>query len=304
LAGTATTTINSSNHEDFIPELWASRAIASFFDAAALVRLVNRDYEDEIQTKGATIHVPKFGTMTANDKEVGKTVTLQNTEGDKVDVSLAYHKESSFIVEDILAAQSNVAVMDGYIRESAVALVTAVEAVIAAQWAYATHVVGNGSTNITEANVLSGRRKLNTSQIPKTGRVFVCQDFEKLLQIERFTEASKLGYSTIPEGLMGRIHGFGCYEDPRIAEEAGSPGILHNLMFHPAAITLATRPLPLPDPKTGVAAYYTMFENIVLRILYGYNINVLGYQITLDILFGVKTMRPECLVDFRSALLS
>lgn len=290
------------SHADFIPELWAAKALGAFHQNCQMPRLVNRDWENEVAEFGDTINVPKYGSFTAYDKTPGSDVNVQDPGGSKVQIVLSYHKEVSFLVEDPLRAQSKPELFTGYVNQAGIALANAMDLILLASYASATYSVGNASTAINEDNILEARKLLNYSEIPYNDRYFVCRDFKPLLKIDRFTRARDYGQDTvIPTGLVGDIHGAQCFEDPRIIEVAGSPATLHNLYFWKGAATLACRPLPPADPGTGAISGTIVMDNISFRVTKSYQGLKLGHLITVDVLFGVKVVWPQAIVDFISS---
>jgi hypothetical protein len=305
VAGTPITTLNSSNQSNFIPELWGARALGFLHQNAVMARLVNRNYEEEFASFGDTLNIPIFGSFSVNDKEVGKSVQLQAASSSTVPVVLNQHKEVSFIVEDVAKAQANLSLMDGYIESAIVSMADHIDtSLLLAGYATlpAANSFGNGSTSFTEANLLAARRKMNLNQVPYTNRYLVMRDYSSLLSIDRFTRADAIGNGqAIQSGLVGQLHGFSCFEDPRVFELAGSPTGIHNLCFHRDGMTLVTRPLPIPDPGTGVRGYYASMDNVGIRVLFGYNITALGHQVTLDILYGIKVIRDTHMMEIVSS---
>lgn len=283
----------ADSHADFIPQIWASRALGFLHQNAILAGLVNRDYQPELASKGDTVNVPIIGAFSVNDKAADSTTTKQTVAGAKVAVQLSYHKEVTFLVEDILQAQAQPDVLDNYVRKAAIALANNVDATIAAQYANVGTgmTLGSGSVDISEDLILEGRETLNAMEIPYESRVLVVRDFHDLLKVSRFTEAQTAGDgSPIRTGLVGRIHGFQCFEDPRIWRVTGSGGATHNLMFHRDGIVFASRALPLPPPGTGVSGMYMNIDGVGIRLLYSYNHDYMATQVSLDLLYGVKVI--------------
>ncbi|MEK3851211.1 P22 phage major capsid protein family protein [Paenibacillus sp. FSL R7-0340] len=68
-----------------------------------------------------------------------------------------------------------------------------------------------------------------------------------------------------------------------------------NLAFHESAFCLVTRPLELPRGATE--AYVTSFNGLSLRVVFGYNVTTKKQTMSVDMLYGVKTMYPELAVQ-------
>jgi hypothetical protein len=66
-----------------------------------------------------------------------------------------------------------------------------------------------------------------------------------------------------------------------------------NQGWNRGAYMLAMRSLPAPDPNTGARAVALRdpTSGLVVRVLYAYNPTYLGHQCTIDVLYGVKTIR-------------
>ena len=67
-------------------------------------------------------------------------------------------------------------------------------------------------------------------------------------------------------------------------------GGAQNLVFHENAFAFVTRPLTAP---AGVESYTTSYNGITLRVVRGYNMQYKKEMLSMDILYGYKTMYPE-----------
>lgn len=63
-----------------------------------------------------------------------------------------------------------------------------------------------------------------------------------------------------------------------------------NLAFHKQAFAFVTRPLTAPK---GVESYTTSFNGISLRVVQGYNMQYKKDMLSIDVLYGYKTLYPE-----------
>ena len=65
---------------------------------------------------------------------------------------------------------------------------------------------------------------------------------------------------------------------------------VQNLVFHENAFAFVTRPLIAP---AGVESYTTSYNGISLRVTRGYNMQYKKEMLSMDVLYGYKTMYPE-----------
>ena len=70
-------------------------------------------------------------------------------------------------------------------------------------------------------------------------------------------------------------------------------GNVNNLVFHQNAFAFVTRPLAAP---AGVESYTTSYNGITLRVTRGYDMQYKKEMISMDVLYGYKTMYPEMAV--------
>lgn len=70
-------------------------------------------------------------------------------------------------------------------------------------------------------------------------------------------------------------------------------GEVNNLVFHQNAFAFVTRPLAAP---AGVESYTTSYNGITLRVTRGYDMTYKKEMLSMDVLYGYKTMYPEMAV--------
>lgn len=66
-------------------------------------------------------------------------------------------------------------------------------------------------------------------------------------------------------------------------------------MFHENAFAFVTRPLAVP---AGVEAYVTSYNGVTMRVVRGYNMQYKKEMLSMDVLYGYKTMYPELAVRY------
>lgn len=71
------------------------------------------------------------------------------------------------------------------------------------------------------------------------------------------------------------------------------PAHTANLAFHPMAFAFVTRPLTAPG---GVESYVTHYNGVSLRVVRGYDMQHKREMLSMDVLYGFKTLYPELAV--------
>lgn len=297
---------HTSNHT---PEVWAGTALGYLPKYLNLANTVTTDFDfDEIRRYGNKVNIPKRGSLSANSKTAGSTVTLQQVTDDEVEVTLDQHYEVTFSPEDVARAFSKPDILNGYMDDAAKVLAEKVEDTLAALYASAGETVdASSATDSTFMDKMrEARRKLITNKVPKNEPLYAYLSeyaVEDLLSTDQMDTADKAGTNRpLVEGSIVRAAGFNIFESQAV-NSTGSPSTQRNLLYASSGIVLVTRPLPqdaevfggarqsvVRDPQTGFS----------MRVTMSYNANDLAPQITLDALWGVSTLRSEHLVDFQT----
>ena len=107
-------------------------------------------------------------------------------------------------------------------------------------------------------------------------------------------------YTVIQDSAAAASHAIADVQvSPALPEvEAGTPVTLlgshtANLAFHPLAFAFVTRPLVAPG---GVESYVTHYNGISLRVVRGYDMQHKREMLSMDVLYGFKTLYPELAV--------
>lgn len=288
--------IRKSDIDVFLPEIWALKVLKTLMQKCPVMTSVNRNFDSDFAKKGDTVTIPIIGTFVVNDKVSGDPVTLQRPTGnDTIDIILTDHKEVSFLIEDIALANSNVNVYDEYVESAAKALGEYIEAAVANEYANAGSIISIATEGGLEEAMIACRTAVVVDGLaPEDNqRSCIVRDYAEFIGEADFVSKDTLGQSTMETGQVGTILGFK-------VKEAGllpNSGLLHRMAFHKDAIVLATRTLKVPPEALGIKSAIINMNGVGLRCIVGYNMNYLGLQVTMDICFGVKTIRPEWVVD-------
>lgn len=381
--------VTPTSAANFIPEIWANRALEILRANMVMAKLVLRDTDVASFTQGDILNIPIPGTLVANDKAAGGTVTLQQPSDGTVAVTLNKHKEASFLVEDIVRAQQSQEVMDLYLNSAVVALAERIETDLFGLVLDAAN-IGTLGTAVVGSGIRAARNTLNKQKAPVSNRYMVLSSDDETAVLGDSTLATFFANArpdAVSRGALGQIYGFETYMSQftplgckvalggatggtftltfkgqttsaqaytvsaatlktqleglstigagnvdvaavsggfevwlkgtlagnhdqitgSVASLTGAtnPGITDvnwNPAFERGAYMLAMRALPAPEPNTGARAV-TMRDpesGLVVRVLYAYNPSYLGHQVTVDALYGVKTIRAAKAVNVKS----
>lgn len=317
----ANTNITTTEAAGFIPEIWLQTALGQLKAYLTIQKCVTRDSDlesGEAFSVGATLHLPKRGALTVNDKSENQNYSVQNPTATKIDLSLNKHKEVTFAVESRALSTVNQNVIQGYVEDACIVLAEQIDTDLLAM--YASIAAGNTITNagnMTEANILSARKILTDQRTPALMKRFLIVSTTQanaLLQIDRLVRYDALGVSNdIPDaqvglpirtmaGSLGKVHGFELCES-QLIPTAGSPAAAKNIALAEDAILFASRPLENPDGNLGVQATVITDPDsgIALRLLHSYQHLMGAHAITLDVLYGMAFMRSEHAVLINTA---
>lgn len=288
----------------FIPEIWAASALGYLKANTVMARLVNRNFENLVAQQGDTINVPVRGTLSVNDKVANTAVTLQTPSATSLPLVLNKHKEVSFIVEDIAAAQSNQDVMAGYVQDGIMKMAEQIESDLFALYTgFSTTPIDatSGSGGIVVNTLIEAGRLFNAAKVPTSQRYIAWNEDAQaeLLKLAQFTNAQydPANATALEEATIGRKYGF-THLMSQLVKTAG--GEVKNLAFHPDSIMMASRPLPPPPAGTGAMATTMSEDGFSIRVIYAYNPTYLGMQVTIDMLYGVAEMRDNHAIVIRS----
>ncbi|RMD50713.1 hypothetical protein D6827_03525 [Candidatus Parcubacteria bacterium] len=283
----------------YFPEIWAQESLQILRSNMVFGNLVHRDFENIGASVGDTVNTRKPATFVVNDKTAGANVTIQDASATNVPVVLSNHKEVTFLIEDAEATKSIKDLVNEYIEPAATAHAEAIDAAIAAEYANAGATVAVGAAMSADA-IVDARKQLNDLKVPFQNRRLVLSSLAEadVLKDQNFVRADVFGDqgTALREASLGRLYGFDIFTDQNIVQTTGTPNIDHNMAFHRNGISLVTRPLK-SAASNNVRIATLSFEGFGLRVVTGYNIDRLGAQTTVDILYGIKTLDANLVVS-------
>lgn len=244
-----------------------------------------KHYDSEAAKHGQTVTVPFMATASANDKAANTQVTLNGGTATKVDILINKHKEASVLIEDLLDIQSKYELRSEFTKPLAYAIVEAIDTDIVTELkAGSTNTaLGTFGTPITDATIVSAKVTLDNAKAPQTDRTFAVDAFQQgeLLKVDKYVRYDALGTGkAIENGRVGNIYGFEVVMTQNLPWVDTVTDEHSGIAFHQEAVGIAHQLKPRTQAQ--------------------YKQEYLGWLLTVDTVYGLKTLRPTFSVVVRS----
>lgn len=256
----------------FRPNVWSKEVLMFVKSNLVLLPLI-KHYDTDVKSSGQTVEIPNVSAITASLKAASTVVTLNYNTETKTTITINRHYESSFLVEDILAAQSNYETRSDYTQAAAYAIAEKIDADLAISmttaWKTASQTNGAYGTAIADVNILAVNRYLSENKAPRTDRVLVVhpKGESELLNIDKYVRYDALGTGeAIKSGKLGTIYGVEVFMSQNLVYLDTATDEYNSLMFHKEAWAIAMQ----MSPRTQAQ----------------YKQEYLGWLVTVDVLYG------------------
>lgn len=230
---------NPSYSGTFIPQLWSQKLNAKFYANTMMTEIANTDWEGEIANQGDTITIRTAPSITINDYAgAGSTLTDEVPVPITVDMQIDKGKYFSVQVNDVLAYQADMDLMNMFTEDAAKQLKIAIEnevffsyfvtegAAAANKGASAGAISGNYNLGTdttpvdqaTPANVLKTILRMSAAldeqNVPEDGRWLIMTPHDRQLLMQ--TDIAQAYFtgdqsSTIRTGKIGMLDRFTVY---------------------------------------------------------------------------------------------
>ena len=271
----------TTSEVNFIPEVFSKLLQAKFYKKSILPEISNTDYEGEISGQGDKVVIRTVPAVTINN--YAGTITTQELTTAKVEMLIDKAKYYSFKVDDVLAAQADINLLEGASTDAAEGMRIAVETEVLAGAITGATTIGS-QTTITAANILTNiltmSKQLDELNIPEEGRFIVLSpEFISLLKQSELRQAYLTGDGTSPlrNGLVGMVDRFKVFQSNMVytAASGADSGYTHVLAGHPKALSFASQ--------------FTNTETVRMESTFGDQVR--GLKV-----FGSKVVTPDALV--------
>jgi hypothetical protein len=270
----------SSGQQAFIPEIFSKLLQAKFYKQSVLPAISNNDYEGEISGQGDKVHIRTVPAVTINDYT--GTITNQDLTSSTIELLIDQAKYYSFKVDDILAKQADVNMLEAASSDASEGMRIAVETDVLSSVVTGATTVGAQAT-ITSSNILAAildqAKVLDELNIPEEGRFIVLSpEFVSMLKQSELRQAYLTGDGTSPlrNGKVGMVDRFNVYQSNMLYTpgSGADAGYTHVLAGHPKAISFASQ--------------FTSAETVRLETTFGDAVR--GLKV-----FGSKVVVPDAL---------
>ena len=271
----------TTSEVNFIPEVFSKLLQAKFYKKSILPEISNTDYEGEISGQGDKVVIRTVPAVTINN--YAGTITTQELTTAKVEMLIDKAKYYSFKVDDVLAAQADINLLEGASTDAAEGMRIAVETEVLAGAITGATTIGS-QTTITASNILTNiltmSKQLDELNIPEEGRFIVLSpEFISLLKQSELRQAYLTGDSTSPlrNGLVGMVDRFKVFQSNMVytAASGADSGYTHVLAGHPKALSFASQ--------------FTNTETVRMESTFGDQVR--GLKV-----YGSKVVTPDALV--------
>jgi hypothetical protein len=237
----------ATSEVNFIPEVFSKLLQAKFYSKSILPEISNTDYEGEISGQGDKVTVRTVPAVTIND--YAGTITTQELTTAKVEMLIDKAKYYSFKVDDVLAAQADINMLEAASTDASEGMRIAVETDVLSSAVTGATTIG-AQTTITSSNILEEiltlSKTLDELNIPEEGRFIVLSpEFISMLKQSELRQAYLTGDATSPlrNGLVGMVDRFKVFQSNMVYTPAagGDAGYTHVLAGHPKALSFASQ---------------------------------------------------------------
>ena len=237
----------ATSEVNFIPEVFSKLLQAKFYSKSILPEISNTDYEGEISGQGDKVVIRTVPAVTIND--YAGTITTQELTTAKVEMLVDKAKYYSFKVDDVLAAQADINMLEAASTDASEGMRIAVETDVLSSAVTGATTIGS-QTAITSSNILENilvlSKTLDELNIPEEGRFIVLSpEFISMLKQSELRQAYLTGDATSPlrNGLVGMVDRFKVFQSNMVYTPASGAdsGYTHVLAGHPKALSFASQ---------------------------------------------------------------
>lgn len=287
------------------PSLIARTALATLHHSLVFAGLVWRDFDADFSGKqGDTITIRKPATFTAEEFDREKGITLQEIKEGSTTVALDTIANVSVPVTDeemTLDIESfGTQVLNGMVY----AIAEKIDGDLA-ELAVDT-AAGEGGAGVADGSEdpVAGYRtalaKFGRNKMPLTERYAVLspEAHADVLGDDKLVKVNEAGTSNaLRNAIIGDLLGFVNYTTGVLGFGGGNKGEADGVAFHKQGLALVVRPLDTPKGLASNQVARENFNGLSMRVVYAYNNTYKQDEVSVDVLYGTKALRPEGVIE-------
>lgn len=277
-------------------DIIARQALANLYETTVMAPLVHRDYSPEFGRQvGDTITVRTPTTFDAKEYVRADGIEIQNATEGSIPVVLNHFADVSFAVTSEELTLELQDFNEQLLNPAMEAIAQKIDRDILSLRADVTQTVpGGGGGSIADPTILVDAGRVLTQQnVPFTERRAVAGPISTAawLKDELLHTANKSGTTAgLRDASIGRLFGFDTFQTQNIntTMESDESGDEENVAFHRTAFALVTVPLSLP--KGAANASIQNYKGFALRVVIAYDNDQKQDVVSIDTLYGTKTL--------------
>ena len=305
----------------FIPTLWSGKLLAKFYQNTMLSEVANTDYEGELKNQGDTIRIRLAPTITISDYTAGQNLNYEVPTPIYQDMQVNKGKYFGVQVNDVLAYQSDMNLMNMFTEDAAKQLKIQIENEVffnsfvtegpdaanegaTAGKISAAYNLGTDTAPIDQAtpeNVLKAILRMATvldeQNVPEDGRFLIISPYDRqLLMQSSIAQAYFTGdqSSTIRTGKIGMLDRFSVYVSNLLPRGAAGKALVSGLTDTSTGGSVSqakARRTMIAGTKAAVSFAMTVNKTEPLRNQTDFGDIVRGLAV-----YGRKVVKPQALV--------
>jgi hypothetical protein len=305
----------------FIPTLWSGKLLAKFYQNTILSEITNTDYEGELKNQGDTVRIRLAPSISIQDYTAGQSLNYEVPEPIFQDMQVNKGKYFGVQVNDVLAYQSDMDLMNMFTEDAAKQLKISIENEVffnafvtegpaaANEGANAGAISGSYDLGTdtapidqsTAENVLNAILRmasvLDEQNVPEDGRFLIISPYDRhLLMQSNIAQAYFTGdnASTIRTGKIGQLDRFSVYVSNLLPKGEAGKALVSGLDATSGGATLAdakARRTMIAGTTHATSFAMTVDKTEPLRNQTDFGDIVRGLAV-----YGRKVVKPEALV--------
>lgn len=302
----------------FIPTLWSGKLLAKFYQNTILSEITNTDYEGELKNQGDTVRIRLAPSISIQDYTVGQTLSYEVPTPIYQDMQVNKGKYFGVQVNDVLAYQADMDLMNMFTEDAAKQLKISIENEVffnsfvtegpaaanegsTAGAISAAYNLGTDLVPVTGSDVLNTILRMSTAldeqNVPEDGRFLVISPYDRhLLMQSNIAQAYFTGdqSSVVRTGKIGMLDRFNVYVSNLLPKGGAGKALVAGLSGVGSGATLTdavARRTMIAGTKQAVSFAMTVDKTEPLRNQTDFGDIVRGLAV-----YGRKVVKPEALV--------